>query len=242
MQQATKVALITGANKGIGFEVARQIAKAGWTVLAAARNEEFGRQAVATLQGEGLDVHFVQIDLDVPETAATAAEIIRNQFSKLDLLINNAGIAAQGDGLPSKVHLGAVKKVMQTNFVGTVAVTQAMLPLLLAALKPQIINVSSELGSISQQTNKDWKYAPVKVLGYCASKAALNMLSVQLAYEFRDGNIAVNSVNPGYTATDLNGNNGPQTIQEGAAEIVRVALLDPPVTGKFLETGGEISW
>ena len=242
MQQATKVVLITGANKGIGFEVARHIAKAGWTVLAAARNEEFGRQAVARLQAEGLDVHFIHIDLDVPETGATAAETIRNQFSKLDLLINNAGIATQGDGPPSKVDLEAVKKVMQTNFLGTVAVTQAMLPLLLAAPKPQIINVSSELGSISQQTNTDWKYAPVKVLAYCASKAALNMLTVQLAYEFRDGNIAVNSVNPGYTATDLNGNSGPQTIEEGAAEIVRVALLDPPVTGKFLETGGEIPW
>ena len=242
MQQATKVALVTGANKGIGFEVARQIAKAGWTVLAAARNEEFGRQAVARLLAEGLDVQFIKIDLDAPETAATAAETIRNQFGKLDLLINNAGISAQGDGSPSKVHLDAVKKMMQTNFVGTVAVTQAMLPLLLAASKAQIINVSSELGSISQQTNTDWKYAPVKVLGYCASKAALNMLTVQLAYEFRDSNIAVNSINPGYTATDLNGNSGPQTIEEGAAEIVRVALLDPPVTGKFLETGGEIPW
>ena len=242
MQQATKVALITGANKGIGFEVARQIAKAGWTVLAAARNEELGRQSVARLQAEGLDVQFIKIDLDAPETGTTAAQAIRNQFSKLDLLINNAGIAAQGDGPPSKVHLEAVKKIMQTNFIGTVAVTQAMLPLLLAAPKPQIINVPSELGSVSQQTNTDWKYAPVKVLGYCASKAALNMLTVQLAYEFRDSNIAVNSVDPGYTATDLNGNRGPQTIEEGAAEIVRVALLDPPVTGKFLETGGDIPW
>jgi len=101
------VALITGANKGIGFEVARQIAKAGWTVLAAARNEEFGRQAVARLQREGLDVHFIHIDLDAPKTGATAAQIIRNQFSKLDLLINNAGIATEGDRPPSKVHLEA---------------------------------------------------------------------------------------------------------------------------------------
>jgi NAD(P)-dependent dehydrogenase (short-subunit alcohol dehydrogenase family) len=94
-------------------------------------------------------------------------------------------------------------------------------------------------GSISQQTDHNWKYAPVKLLGYCASKAALNMFTVHLAYEFRDGNIAVNSVNPGYRATDLNANTGPQTIEEGSAEIVRTALLDPPVSGKFLETGGE---
>ena len=242
MQKAKKVVLITGANKGIGFEVARQIANAGWTVLAAARNEERGREAVARLQAEGLDVHFIHLDLDAPDTAVTAAETLRTQFGRLDLLINNAAIATQGDGPPSNVNLEAVRRTMQTNFVGTLAVTQAMLPLLQAAAKAQIINVSSELGSIGQQTNPEWKYAPVKVLGYCASKAALNMLSVQMAYEFRDGNIAVNSVNPGYTATDLNGNSGPQSIEEGAAEIVRVALLDPPVTGKFLETGGEIPW
>lgn len=242
MQEISKVALITGANKGIGYEVARQIAKTGWTVLAAARNEELGGQAAARLQAEGLKVHFVSIDLDAPETAVTAAETIRRQFSELDLLINNAAIATQGDGPPSQVDLDAVRRSMQTNFIGTLAVTQAMLPLLLASGKAQIINVSSDLGCISQQTNPDWKYAPVKVLGYSASKAALNMLTVQLAYEFRDRNIAVNSVNPGYTATDLNGNSGPQTIEEGAAEIVRVALLDPPVSGKFLETAGEIPW
>lgn len=242
MQEAKKVALITGANKGIGFEVARQIAKAGWTVLAPARNAELGRQAAAKLQAEGLDVQFVHIDLDAHETAVAAAETIRNQFGKLDLLINNAGITSKADGPPSKVDIQAVETVMRTNYVGAIAVTQAMLPLLQHAGKAQIINVSSELGSISQQTDPNWKYAPVKVLAYCASKAALNMFTVHLAYEFRDGSIAVNSINPGYTATDLNGNSGPQTIEEGSAEIVRVALLDSPVTGKFLETAGEIPW
>jgi NAD(P)-dependent dehydrogenase (short-subunit alcohol dehydrogenase family) len=186
MQEAKKVALITGANKGIGFEVARQIAKAGWTVLAAARNEKFGKQAVAKLQAEGLDVHFVHIDLNAHETAVTAAQAIRNQFGKLDLLINNAGISSKEDGPPSKVNIEAVGTVMHTNYVGTVAVTQAMLPLLQSAGKAQIINVSSELGSVSQQTDPNWKFAPVKVLAYCASKAALNMFTVQLAWEFRD--------------------------------------------------------
>ncbi len=242
MQEAKKVALITGANKGIGFEVARQIAKAGWTVLAAARNEEFGRQAAATLQAEGLDVQFVHIDLNQKETALTAAETIRDRFGKLDLLINNAGITSKSDGPPSKVNLETLQTVMRTNYVGAVAVTQAMLPLLQGAGKAQIINVTSELGSISLQTDPSWKFASVKVLAYCASKAALNMFTVQLAYEFRDGSVAVNAVNPGYTATDLNGHSGPQTVEEGAAEIVRVALTDPPVSGKFLEAGGEIAW
>lgn len=242
MQAAAKVALITGANKGIGFEVARQIAKAGWTVLAGARNAELGKVAAANLQVEGLDVRFIHVDLEVHETAASAAETIRSEFGKLDLLINNAAVADMSDGPPSKVKISTVESAMHTNYVGTVAVTQAMLPLLQSAGKAQIINVSSELGSVSLHNDPNWKYAPVKFLGYCASKAALNMFTVQLAYEFRDGSIAVNSVNPGYTATDLNHNQGTQTVEEGSAEIVRVALLDPPVTGKYLETAGEIPW
>jgi NAD(P)-dependent dehydrogenase (short-subunit alcohol dehydrogenase family) len=242
MQATKKVALITGANKGIGFEVARQIAKAGWTVLAAARNEELGKEATEKLIAEGLDVRFIHLDLNKPETAETAAQTIQEEYGKLDLLINNAGINVRGDGPPSKVKIEALETVMRTNYVGAVAVTQAMLPLLRRAGKAQVLNVSSELGCISLQTDTNWKFAPVKFLAYCASKAALNMFTVQLAYEFRDGSIAVNSVNPGYTATDLNANTGPQTIEEGAAEIVRVALLDPPVTGKFLETGGEVPW
>ncbi len=242
MQTTNKVALITGANKGIGFEVARQIALAGWTVLAAARNEALGRQAADKLQAEGLDVQFVLIDLDAPQTATTAAQIIQEKFGKLDLLINNAAIAGDGDASPSQVSYETVRAVMNTNYAGTVAVTQALLPLLKAAGKAQIINVSSELGSVSLHNDPAWKYAPVKLLAYCASKAALNMFTVQLAYEFRDGSLAVNSVNPGYTATDLNHHRGSQTVPQGAAEIVRVALLDPPVTGKYLETAGEIAW
>ena len=237
-----KVVLITGANKGIGFEVARQIGKAGWTVLAAARNEELGTKAAATLQAEGLDVRFIHLDVSSPESARAAAATVQKQFGRLDLLINNAGIAPAGDGLPSKVSLEALTTVMQTNFVGAVAVTQAMLPLLRQAGKAQVINVSSGLGSVSLHNDPTWAFAPVKVLAYCASKAAMNMFTVQLAYEFRDGSIAVNSVNPGYTATDLNGHSGPQSIEEGAAEIVRVALLESPVSAKFLETGGELTW
>ena len=242
MQETKKTALITGANKGIGFEVARQIAKSGWTVLVGARNEELGEEAVAKLRADGLDAHFVRIDLDEHQTATTASDSIRAQFGRLDLLVNNAGVSGKADGPPSKASLSDVETVMRTNFLGSVAVTQAMLPLLQQADRAQIINVSSELGCISRQNDPSWKYFPVKVLAYCASKAALNMLTVQLAYEFRDTNISVNSVNPGYTATDLNGHSGPQTVKEGASEIVRLALLDTPPTGKFLETGGELPW
>lgn len=242
MSEARKTAVITGANKGIGFEVARQLAEAGWTVFAAARNEELGVQAAGKLATEGLDVHFIHIDLNQTETIAAAAETISKRFGKLDLLINNAAIASGTDGPPSSAALEVVESVMRTNFFGTVAVTQAMLPLLLKTGNAQIINVSSELGSISLHTDPNWKYASVKAFAYCTSKAALNMFTVQLAREFRDRGIAVNSINPGYTATDLNGHSGPQTLEEGAAEIVRAALLDPPVTGKFLETAGELPW
>ena len=242
MQDDKKVTLITGANKGIGFEVARQIAKAGWIVLLAARNPELGKQAVEELKAQGLDVHFIEIDLVSPETAVTAADTIHHRFGKLDLLINNAGISSRSDGPPSMVNVDVIESVMRTNYVGAVAVTQAVLPLLQRAGKSQIINVSSELGSISQQIDPAWKYASVKALAYCASKAALNMFTTQLASELRDAGIAVNSVNPGYTATDLNGHSGPQTVHEGAAEIVRLALNESPPTGKFLESGGEIPW
>lgn len=243
MQEEKKVALITGANKGIGFEVARQIAKAGWTVLAGARNETLGQEAAGKLKAEGLDVEYIHIDLDAHDTATKAADTIRGKFGKLDLLINNAAIAdLAGDGPPSKVKLDAVERTMRTNYLGTVAVTQALLPLLEAATPSQVINVSSELGSVSLHNDPNWQYAPVKFLAYCASKAALNMHTVQLAWEYRDKGIAVNSVNPGYTATDLNNNQGVQTVEQGSAEIVRVALLEPHVTGKYLETGHEIPW
>jgi len=121
MQETKKVALITGANKGIGFEVARQIAKAGWSVLVGARNAELGTHAVEKLKAEGLDAHFIHIDLDAPETAVTAAETLSSRFGKLDLLINNAAIAGTADGPPSKVGPATVEAVMRTNYAGTVA-------------------------------------------------------------------------------------------------------------------------
>ena len=176
------------------------------------------------------------------KTAQLAATAIQKQFGKLDLLINNAGIVTPDDGPPGAVNLDALNTLMQTNFIGTVAVTQAMLPLLRLAGRAQVINVSSELGSVSLHADPNWKYAPVKLLGYCASKAAMNMFTVQLAYELRDAGIAVNSINPGYTATDLNGHSGTQSVEQGAAEIVRVALIDQPGSAQFLETGNRLAW
>ena len=246
MQSApTKIALVTGANKGIGFEVARQLAVSGCTVLLGARNPVLGEAAAAKLKRElNQDgIRYLAIDLEDFATIATAAQAIDADFGRLDILVNNAGMAAQGDGLPSSSSLDAIDRAYRVNFLGSVAVTQAMLPLLRKAPSASIVNVSSGLGSLTKSGNPAWTHVAAKYLGYAASKAALNMLTVQLAYELRETSIKVNSVDPGYTATDLNQHQGPQTIPEGAAEIIRLALLpeDGP-TGTFSNAQGVVPW
>jgi NAD(P)-dependent dehydrogenase (short-subunit alcohol dehydrogenase family) len=243
MNSSTRIALVTGANKGIGFEVSRRLATAGMTVLLGARNAALGSASAAKLRAEDLDVRFVELDLVRPATIEAAAALIAADFQRLDVLVNNAGINDPADGPPTAADLNAVRRVMDTNFFGTLAVTQAMLPMLRKASAARIVNVSSGLGSLTWNADPNWEFAPVKLLGYNASKAAMNMLTVQLAYEFRSTAIKVNAANPGYTATDLNGHQGHQTLAEGAAETVRLALLptDGP-TGGFFETSGRDPW
>ena len=238
-----QIALVTGANKGIGFEVARRLGRAGLTVLLGARNVGLGQAAAARLQAEHLDVRHVELDLVRLATIEAVAALIAADFQRLDVLVNNAGINDAGDGPPSAVDLGVVRRVMETNFFGTLAVTQAMLPLLRKATAGRIVNVSSGLGSLTLNGDPDWQFAPYKLLGYSASKAAMNMLTVQLAYELRGTALKVNSAAPGCTATDLNGHRGHQTVQEGAAEPVRLALLPSDgLTGGFFETAGPNPW
>jgi NAD(P)-dependent dehydrogenase (short-subunit alcohol dehydrogenase family) len=238
-----RVALVTGANKGIGLEVARQLAGSGCAVLLGARNKTRGEEAAATLKRAGRDVRYLAIDLDDPATITAAGREIEADFGHLNILVNNAGIAAPGDGLPSNVSLDAIERAFRVNFLDSVAVTQAMLPLLRRASSAKIINVSSGLGSLTKSGDPAWTHVAAKYLGYAASKAALNMLTVQLAYELRGTSIKVNSVDPGYTATDLNQHQGTQSISEGAAEIIRLALLpDDGPTGTFSNTQGIVPW
>src|SRR5580692_3760803 len=184
MQKTSKkIALVTGANKGIGFEVARQLAASGCTVFLGARNQALGEEAAATLKSEGGDVRYLAVDLDDSATVAAAAEAIDANFGRLDILVNNAGIVVQGDGLPSTSSLDAIERTFRVNFLGTVAVTQAMLPLLRKAESASIVNVSSGLGSLTKSGDPAWTHVAARFLGYAASKAALNMLTVQLAYE-----------------------------------------------------------
>lgn len=242
MPQAEKVALVTGANKGIGFELARQLGRHGMSVLLGARNTKLGQEAAQKLTSEGLDTHALHIDLNQLETIDEAAKQIEKQYGRLDVLINNAGIADPADGPPSTASLEAVRRVFDTNLFGTLAVTQAMLPLVRRAPAGRIVNVSSGLGSLTLNGDPAWEFAAVKRLGYNSSKAALNMLTVQLAYELRDTKIKVNSANPGFTATDLNGHRGYQTVEEGAMEALRLALLDEngPTGGVFNRDGADL--
>ena len=243
MPTESKLALVTGANKGIGFEVARSLAREGHTVLLGARNPALGEAAAAKLREDKLDVRFVELDLDRNETFASAAAVIERDYGQLDILVNNAGIVDPADCPPSTAGIAAMERVFHTNFFQTVAVTQALLPLLRKARSARIVNVSSGLGSLTQHSDPSWPYAAIKVLGYCASKAALNMFTVQLAWELRDTPIKVNAADPGYTATDLNHNSGHQTIEQGAAETIRLALLpeDGP-TGTYSDSAGPVPW
>ena len=232
-----KTALVTGGNTGIGLEIVRGLLRAGCRVYLGAREAAKGRQAVAAVAPEG-EVRFLDVDLSNPATLEAAAAQLQRAHGHLDILVNNAGINVPGDGRPSTAAVRSVAQALETNFLGTLAVTQAFLPLVKQATAGRIVNVSSPLASLTLSGQNDWG-----LLGYSASKAALNMLTVQLAYELRDTPIKVNSANPGYTATALNGFAGTDTPAQGAAEAIRLALLpaDGP-TGTTSSATGPLPW
>lgn len=242
MTQQHRITLVTGANKGIGLEVARQLGHAGHTILLGARDAGRGQAAVDSLRAEGIDARLVSIDLGSPESIKAAAADIERTEGHIDVLVNNAAIVDPADGPASVADLTAVRRIFDTNFFGTVEATQALLPLLRKSDAARIINVSSSLGSIALNADPDWEYAAVKYLGYNGSKAALNLFTVILAAELKDAGIRVHAVNPGYTATDLNGNSGHQTLAEGAQEIVRLAQAEGGETGTFTSKDGTEPW
>jgi NAD(P)-dependent dehydrogenase (short-subunit alcohol dehydrogenase family) len=239
-----RIALVTGANKGIGFETARQIGRAGHRVLLGARSKPLGEAAAARLRDEGIDARFIHLDLASPSSIqAPAAGIAAEPGGRLDVLVNNAGITDPADGPPTVTDLAAVRRIFDTNFFGALAVIQAMVPLLRQSASARVVNVSSGLGSIQHNSDPAWEFAPVKLLGYNASKAALNMLTVQLAAELKAQGIKVNSADPGFTATDLNGHRGHQSVEEGAAAVVALALLpDDGASGEFFSAAGTEPW
>ena len=239
-----RIALVTGANKGIGLEIARQLAQAGVDVIIGARNASRATAAIADLATQGLTAQSLSIDLTDHASIAAAARIIGAQYGRLDILVNNAGIVDDRDGPPSTSVPEAARRIMDTNFVGTLAVTQAMLPLLRKASAARIVNLSSSLGSLTVNSDPTSPYYDARLIGYNASKAAVNMLTVQLAQELRGTAIVVNSVSPGYVKTDLTGQTGYMTPEEGARLPVQYALLsqDDAVSGTFIEASGVTPW
>ncbi|MFZ5443379.1 MAG: SDR family oxidoreductase [Myxococcota bacterium] len=238
-----RTALITGANKGIGLETARQLGQRGMTVLVGARDVERGARAVEGLRAAGIDARPLALDVtDAASIARCAAQLERDP-GRLDVLVNNAGIIL-GRPKPSETRLEDLRRVFEVNVFGVVAVTNALLPLLRrAAPAARIVMVSSELGGLANHGDPQWEYAWFNSVAYPASKAALNMVTVQYAKELADTGIKVNAADPGYTATDLNGHRGTQTVEDGARASVRLALLDDAgPTGGFLDARGPVPW
>jgi NAD(P)-dependent dehydrogenase (short-subunit alcohol dehydrogenase family) len=243
MLENKKVALVTGANKGIGFEVARQLAEQGMTVLLGARNVERGEEAAAKLRDENFDAQFIRLDIGDAATHQSAAQFIEEKFGKLDVLVNNAGIALDAGEKPSEVSQDLLRQTFDTNFFGAIAVTQAFLPLIKKSDAGRIVNVSSGLGSLTQNSDPNWEFFQVKPLAYNASKTALNAFTVILAHELKDTDIKVNSADPGFTATDLNGHQGYKTVEQGASIITDLAVLsDDGATGSYFDDRGVLPW
>jgi len=235
------VALITGANKGIGFEIARGLGARKIVVLVGARDEGRGKAAADKLKGEGIDARAVPLDVTNPDSIARTAQWIKDQFGRLDILVNNAGIADWGK--PSDVDLAKVREVYDTNVFGPMATTQAMLPLLRQSPRGRIVNVSSHLGSMAAASDPKSPISQFLALGYNTSKSALNSMTVQFANELRQTPIKVNAICPGYCATDLNGNSGPRSAAQGAVVAIKYATIpDDGPSGGYFDDNGPIAW
>lgn len=247
------VALVTGANQGIGLQIAKDFVARGLTVLVGSRNPERGEAAATEI---GPDALALQLDVTDAASIASAAERVRNEFGRLDVLIQNAAISntntQPGQSVeehakrtrPSNVPLDEMRAVWDTNVFGVLAVYQAMLPLLRKTPGARIVNVSSGVGSLTMNSDPAFPYRAIFGPVYPASKTALNALTVAMAAELEPEGIKVNAVSPGYTRTNLNGYSGTQTVEQGALEVVRVALLGPDSpTGTFTRWEGEkIPW
>jgi NAD(P)-dependent dehydrogenase (short-subunit alcohol dehydrogenase family) len=233
-------ALITGANKGLGFETARQLTADGWTVFLGARDPERGRTAAEKLVAEGGDARFVPLDVTDDASVAAAAEAVASQTDHIDVLVNNAGIIGS-HASPLETGPADFLACFGVNLLGPVRVTRAFLPLLRGAAVPRIVMVSSGMGSLAVTTDPERLESGIVSLVYPSSKAALNMVTTQYAKALPGWK--VNAVDPGYTATDLNGHSGHKTVAEGARAIVAMARVDADgPTGGFFDDQGPVPW
>lgn len=244
-----KSALITGANKGIGLETARQLAQKGLFVYLGSRNLEKGQDMVKALHEQGFQyIKAIEIDVTKPDTILAARNTIEKEQGKLDVLINNAGISGLVPQNALETGIEAFKQVYEVNLYGVVSTTQTFIDLLRKSDAPRIVNVSTSVGSLSLQSNPAWPaYDYAKYAVYASSKAAMNMYMVHLAYELRDTAFRINAVCPGYTKTDFTNHVGGE-VEDAGRRIAKYALIGPEgPTGKFFseETNpetGEIPW
>jgi len=240
----SRIALVTGANKGLGFETSRQLAKMGIFVLMGSRNMTRGKAAAKALQKDGLLVEFIRLDVTRPEQIRKAASEIRKRYGKLDILVNNAGRSAREDhgrNSTDTVSSQALRATFNVNFFGLVELTQRLLPLLRKSAAGRIVNVSSILGSLAIHSREGgMSYKP---FAYDASKTAVNTFTIHLAAALAGTNIKVNSAHPGWVRTDMGGPQAPLTPSEGAVTAVRLATLGPyGPTGKFFHGEEELPW
>lgn len=238
---STNTALVTGANKGIGFAIAQGLGRRGLRVVVGARSEVAGAEAVDRLAAQGVDASAVQLDVTDDASVAAAAAELGERFGTLDVLVNNAGISGAFDPVtweqdPTTMDLDELRRVVDTNVYGVVRVTNAMLPLLRRSSAPRIVNTSSSMGSLGRQPG------PV-MAAYSSSKTFLNGLTVQYARALADTPVIVNAACPGLVATDFNGFAGERTPDQGAAIVVELATLpDDGPRGGLFDEGGVVPW
>jgi len=237
MTQKT-VALVTGANKGLGLEVARQLGQQGLVVVLGARDEAKGAAAVAELRQQGIDAHGVKLEVSSADDVAKLPGFFKEKFGRLDVLVNNAGVAAWGTD-----DLASFRRTFEANVFGVVAVTYALLPLLQASPAGRIVNHSSVLGSLTTLQNAPDMFGNFVMASYTASKAALNGFTVALAHKTRGTALKVNSAHPGWVRTDLGGKEAPMNVVDGAKTAVRLATLpsDGP-SGQFFHLNDALPW
>ncbi|MCT2588417.1 SDR family oxidoreductase [Streptomyces sp. N2-109] len=239
----TTIALITGANKGLGFEIARQLGQAGAVVLLGARDQGRGERAADALRESGLPAEALRIDVTDGVSIAAAARRIEERYGRLDVLVNNAGITGGFQGPPSEVTPDQLREVYDTNVLGVVAVTNAVLPLLRRSAAGRIVNMSSDVGSLTLNADPESVFRNYNLITYQSSKTALNAVTVAYAKELRASGIKVNAANPGFTATDINNHHGHRTVEQGAVIAVRLATLGPDgPTGTSQDENGTIPW
>ena len=240
---AGTVALVTGANKGIGYQSARRLGALGATVLVGARDETRGAVATAVLAAEGVDARFLRIDVTDQDSVKAAAGWIEESLGRLDILVNNAGVLLD-QGVPVlDVTADQLRQTYETNVFGAAAVTSALAPLLRRSGRGRIVNLSSGLGSLSVNAEQPERLAPYQLLAYNSSKSALNALTIMYANALRADGVKVNAAEPGYVATDLNGHSGLGTAEQGARIVVRLATLDEDgPTGTFQSESAHIPW